>query len=105
MSKDIATAMIRMLEYGKGMTKPAKAARKSKETIDIDSIDLAEIYLKLEGREKKIKASKEAIEKLMKKDEKKKESGMDLQRLAFILVATFPITGPLYFNWLRSMLH
>lgn len=100
--------MVALLDWAMKMKDPKPTSRKRKAMatdLDLENLDLAEVYLKLDAREKKIKASKEAIEKMMKKEEKKPEKNMDLNRLAFILVATFPITGPLYFNWLRSMLH
>jgi hypothetical protein len=99
--------MIRMLEYGKNMNKPPKNGRRKKgsATLNYDDIDLAELYLKIEAREKKIKASKEAIEKLMaKKDDKKPQNQIDLNKLALFLVISFPITGPLYYMWLSKML-
>lgn len=110
MSKDIATAMLRMLEYGRAMNKPAKPSRnkqKMNNRFNIDDLDLAEVYLRLDAREKKIKASKEAIEKMMKKDDKKDDKKIEvlsIPRLAMILVASFPITAPLYVLWISNAL-
>lgn len=106
MKHDIATAMIRMLEYGKGMNKPHNPRRKggAGRQFNFEDLDFAELYLKLEAREKKLKASKEALEKLMKKEDKKPDANANMARIAFWLIASFPITGPLYYTWLTKTL-
>jgi hypothetical protein len=99
--------MVALLEWAtrqKEPKKPRLSRKKNVEDLRIEDLDLAEVYLKLDAREKKIKASKEAIEKMMKKEEKKPEPGMKIERIAMILVATFPITGPLYYMWLTKTL-
>lgn len=78
---------------------------RKKAELNLDDLDLAEVYLKLEAREKRIKASKEAVEKLMKKDDKKPNNDfLSMPRLAMLLVASSPITAPLYVIWLFNML-
>lgn len=83
---------------------PKNVRRKKIESLNIEDLDLAEVYLKLEARAEKIKKSKEAIEKLMKKEEKKPDPKDNMRNIALWLVASFPITGPLYYMWLTKML-
>jgi len=97
--------MVALLEWAMKQKNPkVRTTRKNVEDLRIEDLDLAEIYLKLDAREKKIKASKEHIEKMMKKEDKKPDQGMKIERIAMILVATFPITGPLYYMWLSKTL-
>lgn len=99
--------MVALLEWAMKQKNPkTPRPRKNKEPINLDDLDLAEIYVKLEAREAKIKAAKSNIEKMMKKEDKKadKVEFISAPRLAFLLMASFPITAPLYVFWLQNML-
>lgn len=105
--------IVALLEWASRANRSAKtpktSRRKGFNKSNIEDLDLAEVYLKLDAREKRIKASKEAIEKMMKKDDKKddkkdKVEYLSIPRLAMILVASFPITAPLYVLWISNAL-
>lgn len=102
--------MVALLEWAMKTKNPKtpkgpRSLRRKKTELNLDDLDLAEVYLKLEAREKRIKASKEAVEKLMKKDDKKPSNDfLSMPRLAMLLVASSPITAPLYVIWLFNML-
>lgn len=86
---------------------PKTSRRKGFDKSNIEDLDLAEVYLKLDAREKRIKASKEAIEKMMKKEDKKdekKKEFLSVPQLTMLLVASFPITAPLYVFWISNAL-
>lgn len=91
--------LIAVLEYAKafGKDKPSTKRQTKKPEIDWDNVDLAEAFLKLTAKEKKIKDAKEQIEKLLKKEDKKdeKKKGMSAIHLAMWFIVTAPITGPL----------
>lgn len=86
-----AQDIIALLEYKNAFPK----TRRKKEK-DLSDLNLSEILVKLQERQARIKADMEAIEKLMKKDDKKKEDKkLNPVHIAMWLLATSPITGPL----------
>jgi hypothetical protein len=105
--------IIALLEYTKAFKKDPKPSRKKAEEIDWDTVDFAQVYLKLAAKAEKIKKDMEQVEKLMKKEEKKddkKGSKFNPMHVAMWMLATAPITGPLMlyywaaiFTSIRSM--
>lgn len=87
-----AQDIIALLEYKNAF--PRKTKRRKE--FDIDKINLSEILVKLKEQQQRIKDDLEAVEKLMKKEDKKKEGNtFNPLHLAMWFIATFPITGPL----------
>lgn len=70
-----------------------------------------DIFAILEKKKREAKILEEWLheqEKLRRKEEKKEEKKhwwLSTPQLAFILVASFPITAPMYVAWIRSILH
>lgn len=88
-----ANDFIKIWEYQKAFKKPKAKRRKD---VDLSKLNLAEIFMKLQEQQSKIKADMEAIEKLLKKEDKKKdEKKPNPVHLAMWFMATVPITGPL----------
>lgn len=106
MSKGYSSAMA-LIEAGKQMAlgahkeKPMRTERK-KEDKPVDLMAL------LEQKRREYLAVKQFVEeqhKLAKPDEKKKEDGhWNVRNVALFLIATSPITGPLYVWWFRQLL-
>lgn len=99
-----AKDIIQLLELGKTF-KETKAKRSSRtKDMDIDDISLTMLmHRKLEEAEA-LKKLLEDYHKVHKKEDKKDESKWSLHHISYFLIATFPITAPLYVSYLRHML-
>lgn len=108
MKEDIATAMIRMFEYGKTFNKPDKPKRRMKKMRDLEDFSITDmIHRELEKTEALQKLLKD-YEKANKKDEKKddkKDNMIGIYQLAILMVFTFPIIAPLYVMYVKTLLH
>jgi hypothetical protein len=93
---------IRLIEYGASMAKPSVRPRTEKKEKDVDVLAL------LETKRREYVALKNFVDeqvKINKPDDKKKpESIFNVKNIAMFLIATTPITGPLYVAWFRLML-
>lgn len=97
-----AKDFIAIWEYQKAFKKPSK--QKRKKDIDLTKLNLAEVFLKLREQQEKIKAEMEQIEKLLKKEDKKKdEKKLNPLHVAMVLLATSPITGPMLLLYWAKM--
>ena len=106
--KSDVSALVHMFELGKTFNKeksekPTSSRRRSKPE---DDFDLVAEYLKQQAKADKLKKAIESIERINKKEEKKEEkkSGMSAPQLAMWMIATFPITGPLYFYYVSMLI-
>lgn len=91
-----ARDMIALLEYGKAWNKPAKEKTSRRNTkLNMEDLDLAEVYLKLKAKETKIKEAISQVEKMAKKDEKKEEKKSSFSAIEYFILAT--IAGPFIF--------
>jgi len=100
-----AKDFIQLLEYGKAFKTPkAKRTKKIEDRyVDVDISML--LHKKLEEAHvlEKLLKDHEKIHKEEKKEEKKQQWSM--AHISYFLVATFPITAPLYVAYLRHMLN
>ncbi len=103
-----ANDFLQIFELGKAF-KPKKAKRSYRKKADLDDgygdIDISMLlHKKLEEAHvlEKLLKDHEKIHKEEKKEEKK--NGWSMAHIAYFLVATFPITAPLYVSYLRHML-
>ena len=95
--------IIALLEYTKAFKKDPKPSRKKQE-INWDEVDFSQVYIKLAAKAEKIKKDMEQVEKLMKKEDKKKdEKKINPMHVAMWLMATSPITGPLMLYYWAAM--
>lgn len=106
MKYDPLTTIVRAIEMGKSFNKPEKPKRTKKPELDLENLDLAEVFIKISAKEERLKKAKEQIEKMMKKDEKKDDKkdakGMNFAQVAMFMLLTSPITGPMmlvYWKW------
>jgi len=101
-----AKDFIQLLEYGKAFKTPkAKRSTKKADQITYGDIDISMLlHKKLEEAHvlEKLLKDHEKAHKEEKREEKKKEWSM--AHISYFLVATFPITAPLYVAYLRHML-
>ncbi len=105
MSKGYASALA-LIEAGKQMAqsiKPMRTREEKKEKKEVDVLAL------LEQKRREYLALKNFVDeqgKLNKSDDKdkKKEHWFNQKNIAMFLIATTPITGPLYVAWFRLML-
>src|SRR5882672_1078186 len=101
-----AKDFIQLLEYGKAFKTPkAKRTKKIEDRISYADIDISMLlHKKLEEAHvlEKLLKDHEKIHKEEKKEEKKQQWSM--AHISYFLVATFPITAPLYVAYLRHML-
>lgn len=106
MSKGYSSAMA-LIEAGKQMAlgaakeKPMRTERKKEKDIDLLAL--------LEQKRREYMAVKQFVEeqtKLNKPEEKKhdKDGHWNVRNVALFLIATSPITGPLYVWWFRQLL-
>lgn len=82
----------------------AKADKPMRTKKDDGKVDLMAL---LEQKRREYLAVKTFVEeqhKLNKTEEKKEEKKWKLEHIAMFLIATSPITGPLYVWWFRSLL-
>lgn len=66
-----------------------------------------DVLMLLEQKRREYLALKNFVDeqgKLNKSEEKKEKKGWDRQDIALFLIATTPITGPLYVMWFRTLL-
>ena len=104
-----ANDFLQIFELGKAF-KPAKAKRSMRKRFDPEDINYGDIdismllHKKLEEAHvlEKLLKDHEKIHKEEKKEEKKQQWSM--AHISYFLVATFPITAPLYVAYLRHML-
>lgn len=97
-----AKDFIAIWEYQKAFKKPSKPKRKK--DVDLTKLNLAEVFLKLREQQEKIKGEIEQIEKLLKKEDKKKEEKkLNPLHVAMVLIGTTPITGPLLLLYWAKM--
>lgn len=85
-------------EEAKAKDKPMRAKK------DDDKVDLMAL---LEQKRREYLAVKNFVDeqhKLNKSEEKKEDKKWKLEHIAMFLIATSPITGPLYVWWFRSLL-
>ena len=95
-----ANDFIQILNYMKTFeTTKDKPKRNLKKKVSEDEVDLAEVYLKLNAREQRIKNAKEQIEKMLKKEEKKDDKKgwcqPDTLNQAIVLTTLGPFVGVL----------
>jgi Flp pilus assembly protein TadB len=97
---------ISVLEYMKAFNKPQKAGRR-KASKNYGDIDLVALLHKKQEELALFEHWMKQQDKLRKeeKKEEKKSQWLSMPQLAFILVASFPITAPMYVAWIRSVLH
>lgn len=79
--------------------KPMRTERKKEEKVDLMNL--------LDQKRREYEAVKLFVEqqnKLNKPEEKKEDKKWKLEHIAMFLIATSPITGPLYVWWFRSLL-
>lgn len=86
-----------------------KRTRKPKMDYDLDDIDVVAVLrreqLKAKETLHKLDEFFKEHEKLNKKEEKKGNSfGISTPQLAMLIIASFPITAPLYVQWFRSIM-
>ena len=104
-----ANDFLQIFELGKAF-KPPKAKRSYRKMRDPDEMNYGDLdismllHKKLEEADvlKKLLKDHEKINKEEKKEEKKAQWSM--AHISYFLVATFPITAPLYVAYLRHML-
>jgi hypothetical protein len=102
MSKGYATALA-LIEAGKQMALGTSKERPMRERKEKEP----DVLALLEQKRREYLALKNFVEeqgKLNKPEEKKEEKKWKLEHIAMFLIATSPITGPLYVWWFRSLL-
>lgn len=98
--KDFITAE----QYFKSKMPKEPRKKPTKDTLELENLDLAEVYLKLKARETKIKDAIAQVEKMAKKEDKKdeKKEKANFAQVAMFMLLTSPITGPMmlvYWKW------
>lgn len=104
MSKGYSSAMA-LIEAGKQMAlsrleKPMRTERDKKEK----PLNLVALLDEKRREYEALKTFVEQQNKLNKPEEKKDEKKWKLEHIAMFLIATSPITGPLYVWWFRQLL-
>lgn len=89
--------------------KPKRSRRKIEPEFDLSRIDIMSILRAEEEKAKtvlkQIEGFAKEYEKLNKKEDKKPTTEfISAPRLAMLLVASFPITAPLYVKWFGSLM-
>lgn len=106
--KDIIQVIQYLSAFSGKKEKPQRSRSKRKLDYD-DDVDLAEIFIKLNAREQRIKNAKEQIEKMMKKEEKKDDKdkkvfGMTLVQRAVVFTILAPPVGLGYVAFIHMMM-
>jgi hypothetical protein len=97
---------ISVLEYMKAFNKPPKASRRKKDYGDIDLVALLHKKQEELALFEHWMKQQDKLRKEEKKEEKKEHKPwISIPQLAFILVASFPITAPMYVAWIKTILH
>jgi hypothetical protein len=96
-----ATEIMKLIELGQTFKTKPKRMRKKDFDLDEYSITML-LHKKLEEAEA-MKKLLEDYHKAHKKDEKKE--GWNIHHISMFFMLTFPIIGPLYAMWLKSLLH
>lgn len=102
MSKAYSEALA-LIEAGKQMalgTTKEKPMRERKEK----EPTLEDLWVSEHARREKFDAFMKMQKKLGAVEEKKEDKKLKLEHIAMFLIATSPITGPLYVWWFRSLL-
>lgn len=103
MSKGYSEALA-LIEAGKQMALGTVKEKPMRTKKDDGKVDLMAL---LEQKRREYLAVKNFVDeqhKLNKVEEKKDEKRLKLEHIAMFLIATSPITGPLYVWWFRSLL-
>lgn len=99
---------ISVLEYMKAFNKPTKAGKRRKvPDLYTGDLDLVALLRKKQLEAKIIEDFMKEHEKLNKKEEKKDDkpkSLLSVPQITMLLVASFPITAPLYVSWMQGVL-
>jgi len=82
----------------------AKAERPMRTKKDDGKVDLMALLDQKKREYEAVKTFVEQQNKLNKPEEKKPDGKWKLEHIAMFLIATSPITGPLYVWWFRSLL-
>jgi hypothetical protein len=99
-----ATELIQLFEYGKAFSKPNNKQRKIKK---LKREMTLKDYLKYEAEIDqflKYKKEKEDEAKKIAKSKEVKKEGISASHMAMFLVASFPITAPLYVYGVKMLL-
>jgi hypothetical protein len=103
--------IVAILDWVEKQKKPESKLKAPPKKLDLEDMDLAEVYLKLKAKENKIKDAIAQVEKMAKKEEKKdekkdeKKGGLGISHINMLLIWSFPIIGPLYYMWLKSLIN
>ena len=101
-----AKDLIQLFEYGKAFKTPKakRTSRKIKDDISYGDIDISMLlHKKLEEAHVLEKLLKDH-EKAHKEEKREEKKSWSMAHISYFLVATFPITAPLYVAYLRHML-
>ena len=95
--------MVALLEWAMKQKEPRITKKRRVKDVPLEDLNLVELLRRKQNEAKMLADFLNDHEKLHKKEEAKKNQGISIERFSMLLVATFPITGPLYYFWLMNM--
>lgn len=99
-----AKDIIQLLELGKTFKTKTKRVSRKKDDISYSDIDISMLlHKKLEEAHVLEKLLKDH-EKAHKEEKREEKKGWSMAHVSYFLIATFPITAPLYVMYLKAIL-
>jgi len=98
-----ATEIMKLIELGQTFKQPKPKRRRIKD-FDVDDVSITMLMHKKLEEAADLKKLLEDYHKANKKEDNKKE-GWSIHHISMFFMLTFPIIGPLYAMWLKSLLH